>query len=72
VDASIQGQGWPLTPQILGLEYHNWIQDCNRKYDTDEVKNDQSVRTRQSFVTKPHNKLEMGITHAGSSDRAVD
>lgn len=64
VDASIQGQGWPLTPQILGLEYHNWIQDCNRKYDTDEVKNDQSVRTRQSFVTKPHNKLEMGITHA--------
>ncbi|KAG0621736.1 hypothetical protein M758_3G044500 [Ceratodon purpureus] len=64
VDASIQGQGWPLTPQMLGLEYHNWIQDCHRKHDTNElIGDDQSMRIRQTCVTKPHNKLEMGITH---------
>lgn len=65
VDVTIQGQGWPLTPQMLGLEYHNWIQDCNKKYDTDECREDQSKRLRQICATEFHNKLETGITHAG-------
>uniref|UniRef100_A0A7I4FUU7 Uncharacterized protein n=1 Tax=Physcomitrium patens TaxID=3218 RepID=A0A7I4FUU7_PHYPA len=63
VDVSIQGQGWPLTPQLLGLEYHNWIQDCNRKYDTDEARNDQSKQIQHTCITKPHNKVELGIKY---------
>jgi len=72
VDVTIQGQGWPLTPQMLGLEYHNWIQDCNKKYDTDECREDQSKRLRQICATEFHSKLEMGITQAGIRERVVD
>lgn len=72
MDATIQDQGRPLTPQMLGLEYHNWIQDCNKRYDTDEFRDDQSKRLRQICAAELHKKLEMGKTDAGICEVAAD
>ena len=66
---TIEGEGWPLTPQSLCEEFRKWVQKSSKTYDVEsDVENGvqlQSEHTPQTCVTKLHNKLELGITTPG-------